>query len=75
MGRRVGIEPTNAGATNQSVNHFTNAAVHSALHKCNSILTNKLNKINIFYFKNQTFFTKTLIINKLQKTQITIIVS
>ena len=27
MGRRVGIEPTHASATNWCVNHFTNAAI------------------------------------------------
>jgi hypothetical protein len=27
LGRYVGIEPTNAGSTNQCVNHFTNTAI------------------------------------------------
>lgn len=49
MGRSKGIEPLNAGATNQCVNHFTNSAIQNYMHLINasSILANILNKINI----------------------------
>ena len=51
MGRNKGVEPLHNRATICRVNPFTNSAIHN---KCTSILTNKLNKINI----SKTKFTQ-----------------